>query len=105
MSIIGKIFLGVVGILGLLFIALVLGAYTDNSNRNSNTNALPEGETIEFLYIGEGDTFVAKIKDVTSYRKYKFSGEQPKVGKYRIVGVGKDKRELIPISDTTEASK
>ena len=87
---------------------LILGSFLGHLAGTGNPKAepLPEGINIEFLYIGEGDTFIAKIGHSTEYHKYKFSGEQPKVGKYRVVGIGMDKRELIPIPpETTETPK
>ena len=71
-----------------------------------NTLMIPfEGQNIEFLYVGGNGIFLAKFREETMYCQYTFSSGQPKVGRYRIVGVGGGKRELIPIPDTTESPK
>jgi hypothetical protein len=71
-----------------------------------NQGTPSEGQNIEFLYIGEGNTFLAKVgSSSTMYYTFKFSGEQPKVGKYRIVGIGQGKRELLPLPDLVEVTK
>ena len=65
-----------------------------------------EGVAIEFLYIGSDNTFVAKIGDSTTYRKFKFSGkQQPEIGRFRVFGIGGQERELIPLYETAEVSK
>jgi len=87
---------------------LILGSFLGHLAGTGNPKAepLPEGINIEFLYIGEGNTFLAKVgSSSTMYYTFKFSGEQPKVGKYRIVGIGGDKRELLPLPDLIEVTK
>ena len=97
----------VVFTLALLGITLIfIAMYTASlGNGYSKSKSPPEGPTIEFIFIGDGNTFLAKVGNTTQYYEYKFSGKQPKIGKYRIVGIGNDKLELIPIPDTAESSK
>jgi hypothetical protein len=86
-------------------VALTLGTFMGNQSGRGNPKfeTVPEGVNIEFLYVGEENTFLAKVGESSAiYYNYKFSGEQPKVGKYRIVGVGSDRRELLPLTETSK---
>lgn len=83
---------------------LILGANSYVGMPNLRTPL--EGSVIDFLYIGEKDTFLAKINNSVGYYKYKFSGKQPKVGKYQIIGLGEHaQRGLLPLPDLVEVTK
>ncbi|MEI7513099.1 MAG: hypothetical protein WCJ74_00565 [bacterium] len=87
----------VLGCLVSLVVGFVWGTYA--SVGETDGRIIFEGSVIEFLYIGENDTFLAKVDNSIKYRHYKFAGEKPKVGKYQIIGLGEHaQRGLLPLA-------
>jgi hypothetical protein len=95
-------------LLGISIAFIIIGIHSigASSGRGKPTGSAPlDGKNIEFLFIAEDDTFLAKIDNLVTYRQFKFSGEQPRLGHYRIVGIGGLKKEVLPITTPVESSK